>query len=700
MELKKISLASFSFVFLCSSVYANDGVTLEPNPPSKIPIDEVDLTITSPTNGTITCEGKTCATSFNKGTSITLTAEPASGYKLSSWSISNCNGTPETCTITMDKDKTVSATFVKDEDAKKPILSISPATELTFSESDGEKSITVTNTGTGNLTGIKAELNNANLGFSITNGCENANLAASDNGCTVKVNFKQPDDATTDQTATLTISATDIDSKTVSLIGKITQSENNPPIINKFEVPETAKAGDEITLEVNATDTDANDTLTYNWEFNSKSITLPFTVPDTTAAGTYPIKVTVTDSNGGTDSKKKEIIIETKETNPEKVTLNISVTGSGKIECNNETCPSPSTYPVGTKLTLTAIAEEDFQFDSWGEGACKSAEKDSTCELTTALTMSKNVKAIFTAKEGNETPAQLSIVDKKPLAFTQDTLSHSITVMNSGTTTATGINVTVDAPFSTNGCTDDINAESECSLTITFAPDQQTKGIQQTILTISADTGSDQSITLYSTIHPKLAQVLSLNQQGESQAVSTEFFSGISVDDTLMSEEDNQNLTKGQKMVVNGMIKPDAQHIGKQAEIIVVGLVKFEGEIDESIDADNCDPSTGYYYMNTQRDDLYCTWDDSTANKTCNPNPNRRSGNYTADNYWQRWNGQLDTLEPLDTITLTDAVALHDDKVLYQDDLDYQAHVCINFGYRLEDGTLVFNGSPIKYRVQ
>jgi hypothetical protein len=71
------------------------------------------LTVTAPTNGTISgsgvsCPG-TCSVTVDKGQSVTLTATPAANYKLSSWG-GACSGAG-TCKVTLDANKTVSATF-------------------------------------------------------------------------------------------------------------------------------------------------------------------------------------------------------------------------------------------------------------------------------------------------------------------------------------------------------------------------------------------------------------------------------------------------------------------------------------------------------------------------------------------------------------------------------------------------------------
>lgn len=74
------------------------------------------LTIAKTGNGTITSDpagidcGATCSASFTNGSSVTLTATPATGFRFSGWG-GACNGTGK-CVLTMDAAKNATATFV------------------------------------------------------------------------------------------------------------------------------------------------------------------------------------------------------------------------------------------------------------------------------------------------------------------------------------------------------------------------------------------------------------------------------------------------------------------------------------------------------------------------------------------------------------------------------------------------------------
>ncbi len=81
-------------------------------------------TVSSSPSG-ISC-GITCSASYNKGTSVTLTAIPTSGYSFSGWS-GACSGTGA-CTTTMSQANSVAATFTPISVGGNPItLSLVPA---------------------------------------------------------------------------------------------------------------------------------------------------------------------------------------------------------------------------------------------------------------------------------------------------------------------------------------------------------------------------------------------------------------------------------------------------------------------------------------------------------------------------------------------------------------------------------------------
>ena len=76
-------------------------------------VPQYTLSVSKVGSGTITDTGINCGTdcteSYTAGTSVTLTASPASGWSFAGWS-GDCSGTGN-CNLTMNSDKNVTATF-------------------------------------------------------------------------------------------------------------------------------------------------------------------------------------------------------------------------------------------------------------------------------------------------------------------------------------------------------------------------------------------------------------------------------------------------------------------------------------------------------------------------------------------------------------------------------------------------------------
>lgn len=73
-------------------------------------------------SGSVTCNGGSCAASYDEGTKVTLVASAASGSTFVGWS-GGCSGTGS-CVVTVNSDMTVTATFDKKPSPPPPPLSV------------------------------------------------------------------------------------------------------------------------------------------------------------------------------------------------------------------------------------------------------------------------------------------------------------------------------------------------------------------------------------------------------------------------------------------------------------------------------------------------------------------------------------------------------------------------------------------------
>ena len=104
----------------CSfTITANSAVTATFNPISAT--EEFALTVNKAGtgSGSVTCDGGACAAKYAKGTKVALAASAASGSTFSGWSGGGCSGTGG-CTVTIEADTTVTATFTADSTPPPP----------------------------------------------------------------------------------------------------------------------------------------------------------------------------------------------------------------------------------------------------------------------------------------------------------------------------------------------------------------------------------------------------------------------------------------------------------------------------------------------------------------------------------------------------------------------------------------------------
>ena len=349
----------------------------------------------SVSGGGISCgQGSTCDAQEPPNASVTLTATPANGYGLTGWS-SDCTGAQQTCTVQMDDDRSVTATFA-------PLVQLSVTVSGNGTVSGGGISC-----GPGPQTCTASELPNTSVALTATpstgasvfwSGC----LTSSGPNCTVSIGT-----SAVSVTATFTGGApppvaTDSLSVTVHGDGAVSSSAGTASIYctaaGGSECNANVTAGTSLTLTAVPASGTAGDFLGWTGDcssFTSTTCTLTMnsskTVGATFAGGSTTYQLTSQVVGSGSISG-----------------AGLSCTASG-----GSTCTGPQ--PASASVTITANPSFGATFSGWS-GACSGTLVTCTISMTTT----KSVTATFVSASA-----------------TNERLS--LTVSGAGTVTAAGL---------------------------------------------------------------------------------------------------------------------------------------------------------------------------------------------------------------------------------------------------------------------
>lgn len=525
---------------------------------------------------------------------------------------------------------------------------------------------------------LRGELNITNItvsgDFAKTDDCGNS-VAPSSN-CTIRITFT-PTTAGT-RNGTLTVSSdSDTGQVTLTGIGEEVIPENQKPIASFTVTPESGNAP--LTVSLNAsksTDLDGNETIeNYQWvSSDGQSISDGKTTSVTfDTNGSYTITLTITDDKDETDTEEETVIVTEKAV--DKFTLGIIAT-NGTVKCSTDgrtqdNCQSK--YDKDTSLIITAEPEKGYEFTSWSDYCSDIGD----CKLT--MDADKIISAKF----------ELIDIQKPTASFTitvdsDNPLKVDLDASNSSGTITSYEWASTDIKSVSDGKTTSIifNEAGSYEITLTVTDDKEKTDTEKQFIIVG---------------YPQVDQVFSIGD--DSDTTTAQFYGGISLNDgSFISKLTSSDvITKGKDTIaVEGIIVP--VHTG-QAEIIVVGL--YTPPSTEIVE-DRCNPANGYYYMITDNSmtNNYCQWDVAKPNEWCN-DLNRTSRRRENTEYATRWDGKLDSLQPLFTnVELINGqpINLTKDKTLYKDVPAYTGHICLTFGYRLDD-IIVFNGDPIEFDV-
>jgi uncharacterized repeat protein (TIGR02543 family) len=332
--------------------------------------------------GNVNCVGpSTCTATEPMNDTITLSAVPASGYTFTGWT-GACTGTGPTCTVTMNVDRAVTATFAL-------------AVQLTVSVS-----------GNGNISGGTGAINCGNGGTVCSaTFAQNATVSliatvatgatftgwsgacgGSSTTCTVSMSSSKSVTATflggtpggTGTTALLSVA--------VSGIGTVTGGG-----IRCGNGSNTCSASQTLNASVVLTETPGTGATFTGWGGACAGTSATCTVVMATA------KSVTANFSGGT---------------PSTLVLSVAVTGHGNVKgggisCGDGLATCSASISPGTTVTLTATPATGATFTGWG-GAC--AGTKTTCSLTP--TASTSVTAAFSGGGGGGTVAKGALTSR------------------------------------------------------------------------------------------------------------------------------------------------------------------------------------------------------------------------------------------------------------------------------------------------
>ena len=320
----------------------------------------------------ISCgQGSTCDAQESPNAKVTLTATPANGYGLTAWS-GACTGSQLTCTVQMDNDRSVTATFA-------------PLVQLTVTVSgNGTVSGGGITCGPGPQTCTGSELPNTSVALTASpsagasvfwSGCS----TSSGPNCTALIGTSAVSVTATFTGGTPPPVATDALSVTVHGDGAVTSTAGAASIYctsaGGGECSANVTAGTSLTLAALPASGTAGDFLGWTGDCSSfTSTTCTLTMNSSKSVG-------ATFAGGSTTYQLSA-----------QVTGDGSISGAG-LKCTasgGSTCTGPQ--PASASVTITASPSFGATFTGWS-GACSGT----TATCTISMTTTKSVAATFAA---------------------------------------------------------------------------------------------------------------------------------------------------------------------------------------------------------------------------------------------------------------------------------------------------------------
>jgi hypothetical protein len=501
-------------------------------------------------------------------------------------------------------------------------------------EASAEKTVTLKNNGTANLTKVEIATDGTNkkdFDIAKSSTCK-ASLAA---GAECKINLTFKPSAMGAMTATLTV----------------TTSAGSSPSVTLKGTGVTAVAGVELS--------------TPSIDFGNQGIKVT------------SIEKTVTLKSVGTaELKKLKILLD----GTDKKDFDISKSTTCKTSvAAGETCQ--------INVTFTPSAKGNRQ-------ATLTVESDATTSPNQVMLVGMGVETPvkltpspldFKKQPVNQTSADKTVTLKNE--GKQDLTGISVTIEGANKDE-------FGTPATMNTCQKTLAAGKDCTIKVTFTP--KAAGDRQAILTVVSNAASSPDKVQLTGIgtestggevkQPVLGNAAAIDKDGKMvTAPATQFKGGVALSDKQGKPgefKDNIKIPIADAVTVSGAITIPPEQVGKAAEFFALGFYTPTAKTCSGKKED------GYYYMmvtvphNTPatKTDWYCPWDTSCPSTT-----GTETGTRAKD--FVQWNGEIASLQPfktgkLEAITMVDLI----------DNSHFPASglVCITFGYRLEKGGTVF----------
>ncbi|MFP5351518.1 MAG: InlB B-repeat-containing protein [Actinomycetota bacterium] len=400
------------------------GLAVTPPPP-----EEFTLTVNRGGDGlgTVTDNhtkidcGTTCSATYAAGTSVTLTATPDAATKATFASWSGCTSETPSCTVTMDADKAVTASFSKTGSFVLTVVKAGQGTGTVTSTSDNPPTGPAQINCGANCTASYAKDTRVTLTATSDQASGSTFAGFSGGGCSgtlstcvVTMDAAKTVTATFNKLGNFDLQVTKAGSGT----GTVTSGENPAKISCGADCTESYPAATQVTLTATpdqgmtfagfsgggCTGTSMTCNITMD---AAKTVTATFN-----SATQRTLTVAVTPAGGG------------------------SVTSTSPSQADGINCGSDCTanYANGTNVTLSATPASGYRFDGWSGGAtCP----ESTCQVT--MDANKTVTATF---------SPLAVVRNLSVTVTNGTATCAVgttimTTCNGGYDNGTVVTVTV-----------------------------------------------------------------------------------------------------------------------------------------------------------------------------------------------------------------------------------------------------------------